>query len=270
MMTMPTAVLVSPEQLPTASANVIVDCRFSLADADAGRVQYEQGHIPGAHYLDLNCDLSGEVKAHGGRHPLPEPQKFVNTLARIGVGPDTAVIAYDDSNLAYAARLWWMMRSIGYKPPALLDGGYQSWLSLGQNAEIDIPTATPTNAAADCQFYGVCDIAGLREAQGRSALVVDSRDARRYQGLKEPIDSHAGHIPGAVNRPWQGVTTSDGIVRSIDEQRLHLGDAVEAAEIVVYCGSGVTACVNLFSLALVGREDALLYSGSWSDWCSYL
>ena len=267
---MSTAKLVSPEQLLTASANIIVDCRFSLADAGAGRLQYEQGHIPGAHYLDLNCDLSGEVQAHGGRHPLPEPRKFVNTLASIGVGPDTEVIAYDDSNQAYASRLWWMMRSVGYKPPALLDGGYQAWLSLGQIAEIDIPGATPIDPVTGCKFSGVCDLAGLREAQGRSALVVDSREARRYQGLEEPIDSHAGHIPGAVNRPWQGVTNSDGSVRSIDEQRLHLGDIVEATEIVVYCGSGVTACVNLFSLALVGREDAVLYSGSWSDWCSYL
>ena len=119
-------------------------------------------------------------------------------------------------------------------------------------------------------YRGWCDIEGLRRAQSSGALLVDSREARRYQGLEEPIDPVAGHIPGAINRPWQGVTDGEGRVLQVSAQSAHWGDALEAGELVLYCGSGVTACVNLFSLALLGRDDATLYAGSWSDWCSHL
>ena len=119
-------------------------------------------------------------------------------------------------------------------------------------------------------FKGYCDITGLRDAQASGALLIDSREARRYAGLEEPIDPIAGHIPGAINRPWQGVTGADGRVLDIARLQSNWGDAADAGQLVVYCGSGVTACVNLFSLALLGREDATLYAGSWSDWCSYL
>jgi thiosulfate/3-mercaptopyruvate sulfurtransferase len=119
-------------------------------------------------------------------------------------------------------------------------------------------------------YSGFCDREGLLQAQARNAWVVDSREAGRYQGLEEPIDPVAGHIPGAVNRPWQGVTDDTGTVCSEAELRTHWGDALQAQELLVYCGSGVTACVNLWSLSMLGREDAQLYAGSWSDWCSYL
>ena len=272
---MSSAELIRPEELAVALEVIIIDCRFALTDAGQGRTLYLQGHIPGAHYLDLNEDLSRPLGLHGGRHPLPDPDDFVATLATLGVTSDSAVVAYDDSRLAYAARLWWMMRSLGFKPPRLLDGGYQGWLALGGEVESTVPalgneTAARAPSGSGCTFSGVCDIAGLRKAQDRGAVLVDSREARRYQGLEEPIDPIAGHIPGAVNHPWQGVTTESGEIRSLEEQRAHLGDLMEAKELVVYCGSGVTACVNLFSLALAGKEDATLYPGSWSDWCSYL
>jgi len=267
---MSTASLAQPQELPFPEGVIIIDCRFSLADAGEGSKLYLQGHIPGAHYLDLNRDLSGPVAQHGGRHPLPAPEIFVQKLASLGVGRETQVIAYDDSRLAFAARLWWMMRSLGFRPPRLLDGGYQAWLSSGGVAETNVPAAIACQVEPADSYSGLCDIEGLRVAQERGALLVDSREDRRYRGLEEPIDPVAGHIPGAINHPWQDVTSDSGCVKGVEAQRLQWGNTIESEELLVYCGSGVTACVNLFSLALSGREDAALYGGSWSDWCSYL
>ncbi len=265
-----TAILIEPAQLVAGHHAVVFDCRFSLADPLEGRRLYEQGHIPGAHYLDLNRDLAGPVGKHGGRHPLPDPAVFATTLARFGVGPATAVVAYDDSRLAFAARLWWLLRALGYQPPLLLNGGYRAFLKVGGVPETEIPVPQSRVPDAVNGFSGYCDIEGLRAAQARGALLVDSREPRRYAGLEEPIDPVAGHIPGAINRPWQGVTDAEGAVLDTAALQEHWGEALAAEQLVVYCGSGVTACANLFSLALLGREDATLYAGSWSDWCSYL
>tara|TARA_R110001592_G_scaffold363371_1_gene685575 strand:- start:193209 stop:194012 length:804 start_codon:yes stop_codon:yes gene_type:complete len=262
--------LIEAEDLMASSSATIFDCRFSLADSEFGRTQYLQGHIPGAHFLDLNGDLSGDTAEHGGRHPLPDPHTFAALLARHGVKRDTEVIAYDDSRFAGAARLWWLMRGLGYRPPRLLNGGYQAFLAAGGIPEVTPPRVAASVEPVAAQFTGYCDIEGLRALQGRGAMLVDSREERRYQGLEEPIDPVAGHIPGAINRPWQGVTSDDGKIRDAAALREHWGDALDAPQLVVYCGSGVTACVNLFSLAVLGRDDATLYAGSWSDWCSYL
>ncbi|MEZ5571871.1 MAG: sulfurtransferase [Halioglobus sp.] len=262
--------LIEPDQLLGGTDAVVFDCRFSLTDPLDGRKQYEQGHIPGAHYLDLNRDLAGPVSKHGGRHPLPDPAIFAATLAQFGVHSDTPVVAYDDSRLAFAARLWWLMRALGYRPPRLLNGGYAGYLASGGGAETVVPQAQPITPPAVGSFAGHCDIDGLRDAQADGALLIDSRESHRYAGLQEPIDPVAGHIPGAINRPWQGVTGANTKVLDTAGLKAHWGDALAAEQLVVYCGSGVTACVNLFSLALLGREDARLYAGSWSDWCSYL
>jgi thiosulfate/3-mercaptopyruvate sulfurtransferase len=262
--------LVDPAELLAGQDVVLFDCRFSLADPSEGQQLYLAGHIPGACYLDLNLDLAGPVGKHGGRHPLPDPARFAATLARYGVGPDTAVIAYDDSRLAFAARLWWMMRAIGYTPPRLLNGGYLAFLRAGGEPEEAVSDPRSCNAGAVTDYSGCCDIEGLREAQVNGAVLVDSREPRRYEGIEELIDPVAGHIPGAVNHPWQGVTGADGTVHDKPALQAHWNSALEAQQMVVYCGSGVTACVNLFSLALLGRDDATLYAGSWSDWCSYL
>jgi thiosulfate/3-mercaptopyruvate sulfurtransferase len=267
---MSTPMLIEAGELHAVPSCVVFDCRFSLADPDYGRAQYLQGHIPGAHFLDLNGDLSGVRAEHGGRHPLPDPVAFIALLASYGVNRNTQVIAYDDSRLAGAARLWWLMRSMGYRPPRLLNGGYQAFLAGGGTPQSMPPPAIACEEPAAAVFTGYCDIEGLRDLQGRGAVLVDSREERRYQGLEEPIDPVAGHIPGAINRPWQAVTSADGRMRDAAGLRDHWGDLLDAEQVVVYCGSGVTACVNLFSLALLGRDDATLYAGSWSDWCSYL
>lgn len=262
--------LVDAAELLACKDVVLFDCRFSLADPAEGQQLYMAGHIPGACHLDLNLDLSGPVGKHGGRHPLPAPDRFAATLARYGVGPDTAVIAYDDSRLAFAARLWWMMRAIGYTPPRLLNGGYQGFLRAGGVPEETVNHPRSCSVPEVSDYSGCCDLVGLLEAQSHGAVVVDSRESRRYEGLEEPVDPVAGHIPGAVNHPWQGVTLDDGTVHAQPALEAHWNSALQEQQLVVYCGSGVTACVNLFSLALLGREDALLYAGSWSDWCSHL
>ena len=260
--------IVEPGDLPGDAR--LVDCRFSLLDPEQGLADYREGHIPGASYMHLNRDMSGPVGRHGGRHPLPPPDLFAGTLAARGIGPDTEVVAYDDSRFAFASRLWWMMRALGYRPPRLLNGGYRAWQALAQAPETGDAHVTPIEAPAAGGYSGYLDREAVIEAQAANAQLVDAREPKRYQGLEEPIDPMGGHIPGAVNRPWQGVTDDQGRVLPPDGLRDHFGDLLNRESLVVYCGSGVTACVNLFALALLGRDDPALYPGSWSDWCSYL
>ena len=262
--------LVAAGDLDLSGKTVLVDCRFSLADAEAGRASWTEGHIPGAHYLHLESDLSGEVGAHGGRHPLPAAAAFATRLAALGIGLATPVVAYDDSRFAFASRLWWMMRSLGYTGVRVLDGGLSAWLAAGGELTSEVPVARPVEVPTVGEFSGALDIESVRSAQARGALLVDSREPGRYQGLEEPIDPVAGHIPGALNKPWQGVTDDQGLALGDAEQQQRWQDLPAEGPLVVYCGSGVTACVNLLSLAVAGRDDAELYAGSCSDWCSYL
>jgi thiosulfate/3-mercaptopyruvate sulfurtransferase len=248
---------------------VILDCRFSLADSGAGARAYTEGHIPGAYYAHLERDLSGPVGEHGGRHPLPDSAHFADWLARHGVGRDTAVVAYDDNDFAFAARLWWMMKALHYRDVRILDGGLSAWLAGGRGLDTDTPRASVVKAPVVGDYGGKLDMQGVRKAQAEGALLVDSREAPRYQGLQEPIDPVAGHIPGALNLPWQGATDEKGFALELQAQAERLSVLDPDRDLVVYCGSGVTACVNLLALHLAGREAARLYPGSWSDWCSY-
>jgi thiosulfate/3-mercaptopyruvate sulfurtransferase len=249
---------------------VVVDCRFSLADTAAGEASYAHSHIAGAHYLHLQRDLSGKVGVHGGRHPLPEPLEFCERLAQLGIGTATAVVAYDDSGLAYAARFWWMCRALGYQQIQILDGGYAAWCAAGAATDARTPDNQPVLLHQTSGYGAVVDSDGVRQALEEGAILVDSREEQRYLGLQEPIDPVAGHIPGAVNYPWQEVTDEAGCVLDVATQQKRWDDLEAERELIVYCGSGVTACVNLLSLALAGRSRAQLYAGSWSDWCSYL
>jgi thiosulfate/3-mercaptopyruvate sulfurtransferase len=251
----------------------IVDCRFGLMEPELGRQQYQESHIPGAFYFDLNQDLSSLVKQHGGRHPLPNVDELGAKLATIGINsqPPTLVVAYDDSRLAFAARFWWLLRYLGHDRVAVLDGGFSGWQAAGYPVTAELPNANTGNFVANLQLDRVVDIETVKARKDLPGVVlVDSREGDRYRGEREPIDPIAGHIPGAVNYPWQEVTTAEGYLRSVDEQQQRWGDVRSAEEILVYCGSGVTACANLLSLELAGISTGKLYAGSWSDWCSYL
>jgi len=271
------SLLATVAELPRTPADItlntrIVDCRFLLGEPRAGRSAYAAGHVPGAHFLDMNEDLAGPAGAHGGRHPPPAPAVFAARLAALGIGLDTPVIAYDDNRLAGAARFWWLAQSLGYRKVRVLDGGWQAWLAAGGSPCQAVPAAVPCAVPLLGEYRHLVDRDALLLHQADGALLIDAREPRRYAGLEEPIDPVAGHIPGAVNLPWQDVTDGSGHVLPAAAQQARW-DAVEkdrGRAVVVYCGSGITACVNLFSLALAQREAAYLYGGSWSDWCSWL
>ncbi|AFY84441.1 sulfurtransferase [Oscillatoria acuminata] len=249
----------------------IADCRFSLADPELGQQQYLHHHIPGAHYLHLNRDLSSPVQRHGGRHPLPDSELFAQKLGSIGVtSPDVLLVIYDDSRFAFAARLWWLMRYLGHDRVAILEGGFKGWQTAGYPVTDAIPRPSEGTFIPQIRTDRLVDIETVKT---RSPLpevaLIDSRERDRYLGNHEPIDPIAGHIPGALNYPWQEVTDENAQVRPQNDQVQRWADIAGSDEIIVYCGSGVTACVNLLSLEIAGIPNAKLYAGSWSDWCSY-
>jgi thiosulfate/3-mercaptopyruvate sulfurtransferase len=254
-----------------SNSQIVVDCRFSLADSCLGRQLYIKGHIPGAYYLDLNQDLSSPVQPHGGRHPLPQLDEFASKLSAMGIrsgSKGTWVVAYDDSRFAFAARLWWLLRYLGHDRVVVLDGGFQGWQAAGYLVTTDLPQPRTGQFIPQPRPEWIVDIAAIKARQDE-IILIDSREAERYRGEHEPIDPVAGHIPGALNYPWQEVTDPQGYVLPASTQQQRWANLPSYQEIVVYCGSGVTACVNLLSLELAGIPSAKLYPGSWSDWCSY-
>jgi len=253
---------------------VIVDCRFTLGKPDAGREAYEEEHIPGAVYLDLERDLSAPVEpdGHGGRHPLPDIATLAARLGQVGIGNETRVVAYDDQGGAMASRLWWLLKYLGHEEVYLMDGGFAAWKSAGCPVTADQRVLIPARFAATVQHNLLIEVDEVRESLGTGRFVlVDSREAARYRGEAEPIDRAAGHIPGARNLFWAEGRRPDGTWKSAEEQRERFADAglSQDDEIVVYCGSGVTATPNVLALGEAGFSRVRLYAGSWSDWISY-
>ncbi len=235
-----------------------VDCRFDLADPARARAGYRAGHIPGASYLDLDDDLSDMRDAPArGRHPLPTAEAFAAAAGRAGIGAGVLVVAYDDAMTGGGARLWWLLRHFGHDNVAVLDGGFPAWHGPLEAGDPAITAATFT-ARERTDDSMTADEIHARLGDPRLAIV-DARAPARFTGepSDEPmanLDPVAGHIPGAVNMPFAGDRAIDPAVLAADE-------------IVVYCGSGVTACVDLMALHAAGRADARLYPGSWSEWC---
>ena len=252
---------------------VIIDCRFRLADPAWGRTQYELEHIPGAFYLDLEHDLSSPIQSHGGRHPLPDPGTLAQKFASIGItSGKTIAIAYDDSGPCFAARLWWLMHYLGHKKVAILDGGLKEWKRKNYCLTNELPLLKTGSFSPQIQSDEIVNIDQIRNRQnGSNVLIIDSRESDRYQGIKEPIDPISGHIPSAINYPWMNVINVQGKFHSIEKQQAIWSTLPDSDELILYCGSGVTACVNLLSLELAGtKKKKRLYPGGWSDWCSYL
>lgn len=248
---------------------LIIDCRFNLLDKKLGFEQYAEGHIPGAFYLDLEKDLSGPVSLHGGRHPLPSTEQFAHTLRLMGLSSERQVVVYDNSQMAYAARCWWLLKYFGHDNVSLLDGGYSAWVEGGGLVDRRQPKMPLYgHFIAQPGQRPVRHIEEIKSLQGQLTLI-DSREPVRYAGIEEPIDPVAGHIPGALNVHWQLNLDENGKFHKPEFHKSQWQHLDPAREIVVYCGSGVTACVNLLSLELAGIP-ASLYPGSWSDWSSYL
>ncbi|OAB38791.1 3-mercaptopyruvate sulfurtransferase [Paenibacillus macquariensis subsp. defensor] len=249
---------------------VIVDCRFIMGQPEAGRIAYEEEHIPGAVYFDLEKDLSSRVTEHGGRHPLPDMENFRSTLERVGINNDTRVIAYDDQGGAMASRLWWLLHYIGHSSTYIMNEGFSNWKQAGYPLTDKQPIRIPQSFTPHIQHDMVVTMEDVRTSSNdRSSLIIDSREPNRYLGLEEPIDAFAGHIPGAINKFWKELKTDNGAWKSTEEIQEHFNDIPKDQEIIIYCGSGVTACPNILGLVESGYTGVKLYAGSWSDWISY-
>ncbi|AKT42814.1 sulfurtransferase [Chondromyces crocatus] len=252
----------------------LVDCRWYLGGGKTGAEEYRRGHLPGAVHLDVDAHLASPRGTGPGRHPLPRADAFAQVLSTLGVTPGMTIVAYDDAGGAMAARLWWLLRYFGFGDMGrVLDGGLQAWLAAGHALSTDVPTLAPT-PLLPLQGGGapLADRATVdRLRHDPTAVLLDARATERYEGRIEPIDPRPGHIPGAHSAPFTENLVAPGGT-FLDRGRLEAvhraTGALDAPTIVCYCGSGVTACHDLLALALLGREDAVLYEGSWSDWSS--
>ncbi|WP_342596810.1 sulfurtransferase [Cyanobacterium aponinum UTEX 3222] len=249
----------------------IIDCRFRLADSQWGYQEYQKSHIENAYYLDLNQDLSDVVQSHGGRHPLPKIDAFTSKLEEFGIiKGETTVIAYDDLRLAFSARLWWLLRYLGHDRIFILDGGWQEWQKLGYPVSNKIPDRVRGSFLPEIRSDLLVDKDYVESRLNfDSTIIIDARSGDRYRGEHEPIDPIAGSIPGAKNIFWQEMTTDDSFLKSKEELTSLWSSYLEYPEIILYCGSGVTACVNLLALFKINISQSKLYAGGWSDWCSY-
>jgi len=251
----------------------IFDCRFALNDPDAGRAAYEGSHIPGAGYVDLEKDLSDPVSPDTGRHPLPDFSAWRERLLTLGVDRDSAVVLYDAGPGVFAARFWWMLRWAGIPNVMLLNGGFAEWRRQGLALETEEHAHGSTPLAesdlSDSEHALYVDAEFLMANLGTSDfLVLDAREAERFSGLKEPLDKKAGCIPGSLNRHF-ALNLSEGRFKTPELLRKEFEEILlgRAPETVVHsCGSGVTACHNLFSMEFAGLMGSRLYPGSWSEW----
>lgn len=250
----------------------IFDCTFDLTRPEAGERVYETGHLPNALYAHLERDLSGPIAGKGCRHPLPDAARFARWLGAMGVGNDSQVIAYDNAGGATAVRLWWLLRWLGHEAVALLDGGSPAWQEAGYEMTTEVPAVAPAQFAAQLRTDAVLDAELVKSQLSQDGvLLVDARSPERYRGESEPFDPVAGRIPGARGRFFQDNLRADGTFKPApllhDEFGALLGDR-PVGEVVHYCGSGVTACHNLFAMECAGLTGSRIYAGSWSDWCA--
>jgi thiosulfate/3-mercaptopyruvate sulfurtransferase len=249
---------------------VIIDCRFSLADTEAGFKAYRHGHIPNARYAHLDKDLSSNITDFTGRHPLPNFSQLVKKLGEWGIDNNSQIVVYDDASGAFAGRLWWLLRYIGHNKVAVLDGGYKHWQKLSFPVITTLPTIKPSIFRAYPEENPGLTALDLQNSLARKAIcLIDARTPERFCGKQEPIDTVAGHIPGAINRPFQSNLDSKGFFLSAEVLRNQfktlIGDKYPA-QVVHMCGSGVTACHNLLAMEVAGLSGSKLYEGSWSEW----
>lgn len=254
------------------SSFAILDCRFKLDDPSWGRLEYETAHIPGAVFVDLDRDLSGEKTGGNGRHPLPDPAEFARTLGRLGIDATIQVVAYDQDVSMFASRLWWMLRWLGHERVAVLDGGFARWQAdrRAVRAGHEIRAARTFVARLHPELIANADevARGLHDPAVR---LLDARSPERFRGENETLDKKAGHIPGASNHFYQGNLNDNNTFKSREELRSHFEESLAdapPANVISYCGSGVTACQNLLAMEHAGLTGARLFPGSWSEWSS--
>jgi thiosulfate/3-mercaptopyruvate sulfurtransferase len=274
---MPMSPLITPAALHSRRHEpdtLIFDCRFDLADPEAGRRLWLEGHIPGAFYADLNRHLSDLTRVGHGRHPLPDPAALSEFFRLHGCTPETTVIAYDARDGMFAARLWWLLKWLGHARVQVLDGGLEAWIASGGAVSSAVPmTPVPAgpwpNDRASLVAEIDVDTVQLQLANGTLKLI-DARAAPRFRGDVEPIDRVAGHVPGALNRPFTDNLLANGAFKSPEQLRAEWAPLEPLAEqhLAVMCGSGVTACHHVLARAVAGLAPARLYADSWSGWIS--
>ena len=264
-------ILLSPHELMElidGGECITVDCRFDLSDTGHGRKAWLEGHVPGAVYAHLDDDLSSRIEAHSGRHPLPDANSFAKFLASAGWREGKTLVAYDDSSSMFAVRLWWLMYYFGL-PAAILDGGFEAWKSAGLYVDT-FPISAPPTSVPELAPSRSMALSTERIQSGLDRLtLIDARAEERFSGEVEPLDTRAGHIPGSLNRPFDLNLTENGSFKKPEVLRaefVKLTSGSHLNDVVHTCGSGVTACHNLFAMELAGMAGTRLYPGSWSRW----
>jgi thiosulfate/3-mercaptopyruvate sulfurtransferase len=258
------------EEIINSGENVLLcDCRFDLLDTQAGKKAYEESHIPGAIYVDLDQDLSGTKTGKNGRHPLPTPEAWAQTKTRLGINPKTLVVAYDKQGSVYASRLWWMLKASGHANVQVLNGGLDAWNGpMGTVPRKPTPLSTPI-AARPYEGLVLLDEV-VRNLQSKSHIVVDARANDRFHGQNETLDPVGGHIPGAMNHFFKDNLSATAFksAEQLFKDFVELLGSHKPAQVIHQCGSGVTACHNLLAMEVAGLKGSRLYAGSWSEWCA--
>ncbi|WP_367065677.1 sulfurtransferase [Oryzisolibacter sp. LB2S] len=276
---MPYTTLISASQLQALMHGgqplMVFDCSFDLAQPALGASQYRESHIPGAAFADLDRHLSAGsgAAASGGRHPLPTRERFAAWLSQVGLANGMQAVVYDRNGANYCGRLWWMLKWAGHEAAAVLDGGLQAWQAAGGAlASGDEPARASSAFALGAplrRLVGVDEV--LTRLGDAGQTIVDARGAPRYRGEVEPLDPVAGHIPGALNRPFGDNLGADGRFKSPEQLRAEFTALLAgrpAATVVHQCGSGVSAIPNLLAMEVAGLGPTQLFAGSWSEWCS--
>lgn len=258
------------EQLTSKDVK-IVDCRFSLSKPDEGERLYNESHIPGAYYFDLEKQLSAPVSKHGGRHPLPDIEQFRREIEQAGIDNTKTVVAYDGGEGAFASRFWWLLTYIGHDKVYVLNGGYKGWVDAGYPTTKEVPKPESAQYKVSIRKEMLATYDEVKEIvanKKKSPILIDSREKARYLGKEEPIDKIPGHIPGAIHKFWaEGL--ENGFFKGSEEQKKRFAELDQKEPIIVYCGSGVTATPNYIALKIAGYQNVKLYAGSYSDWVSY-
>lgn len=259
------------EQLNTQKEDIVViDVRFDMGNPMAGEEAYSKSHLPEAFFLDIDKDLSGKIEAHGGNHPLPNMHTLAKKLGAIGVEKQKRVVLYDEEGGMFAARAWWLLHYMGHNAVYLLEGGWQGWLAKGFDVTDEVPTRQPVVFQPSLRENAVVHMEEVREkGKEQAAFILDSRSRDRYLGNTEPLYAKAGHIPGAKNFFWKYVLHEDGTWKNKEELEQLFSSLPKEEEIIVSCGSGISACPNIIGLKMAGFQNVKLYPGSFSDWISY-
>ncbi|MEF3304587.1 sulfurtransferase [Paenibacillus sp. GYB003] len=259
------------ERLERGERLVLADVRFSPKEPRYGRDAYDKDHLPGAVFVDFKAGLTDPAREHGGRSPLPTVQRLAGLFGGIGIDRSTTVVVYEDGNGPAAARLWWVLTYLGHDDVRVLDGGYRAWTAAGLPVTGEKPEPERREFVPAVRPELLADVDEVRAALSRpgEAALVDARDNNQYLGLEAPFDPVAGRIPGAVHYFWKDGLNEDGSWKTAEQLRERFGALSASKEIIVYCGSGISATPNVLALREAGFRNVKLYAGSWSDWISY-